>query len=142
MTVNITVDVSGVIQILERAGAQVRSVNMSVVAQALSANIQDILDSEGVKSKKAQKWDPLKDSTLKRHPQRAGRELLQASGLLASIQTRTSQQTVVASSPAPYAGFHIDGTVSMVARDFMDIDDARLLEEIGDDVLMEWQRRF
>ena len=142
MAVQVEVDTSELVHLLGRAGIQARSINMSIVAVALAAEIDDILDSEGQKSKRAQKWDPLEGTTVRRHPQRAGGSLLQATGLLANIQTRTAQQTATASSPAPYAGFHVVGTVSMVARDFLDIDDARLLDEIGNDVLMEWQRRF
>lgn len=114
---------------------------MSIVAAALSTEIDDIIDSEGAKGGSHTKWKDLSESTLSnRRGQGAG--MLQVSGLLASIQTRVTQQTARAASPAPYAGFHITGTVSHVARDFMDVDDARLLEEIGRDVLMEWQRRF
>jgi len=125
---------------LERAvegiGARAGSIPLGDIAEELKIGIDDVLQAEGAIAG-GTKWDPLSPNTVKRHPRRAGRPLLQATSTLANIQTRTGPNFAEASSPARYAGFHVSGTSRMVKRDFLAIDLAATLEIMGDIILQD-----
>lgn len=112
------------------------SVQMSDVAEELKIAIDDVIQAEGEIAGNS-RWDPLEPSTLRRHPRRRGRPLLQNTGVLANIQTRHGPEWAEAYSPAPYAGFHVSGTRHMVSRDFLAIDFEATFSAIADIVLQE-----
>lgn len=115
---------------------------MKIIADALITAIDDLIQSEG-----NQTWEPFHENTLRRHPERAGGELLQGTtGQLANIQHSPGSpgpDWVQIESPAPYSWYHVtgthnkDGSERMPKRDFMDIDLERVLTEVADDICEE-----
>jgi len=105
---------------------KIKAVPMNVVAEMLATAIDDEIQSEGRGS-----WPGFSPNTIKRHPRRAGGSLLQDTGLLANIQKSEGNDWAQATSPAPYAGFHVTGTKNMPARNFLDLNMGEILEEIA-----------
>ena len=137
MAGGVQVDVSQVQRVLRQFESRMKNIPMGAVAEALVTEIDDVIQSDGLKSASGQRWDPLTDETVARHPNRAGGMLLQATGLLANVQPQVRGNMAIAKSPAPYAGWFVTGTSRMVRRDFTDLDIPRLLAEISEDVLTE-----
>jgi phage gpG-like protein len=128
--VDVDVDVSQLIKIIDGYASRAKSTPMSTVGVALSNAIDDEIESEGRGS-----WPGLAPSTLKRHPKRAGGQLLQDIGLLANIQQSEGPDWAEAKSPAPYAGYHVTGTRYMEPRNFVGFPLGPVLEEIADIIL-------
>jgi phage gpG-like protein len=103
------------------------------VAQMLLVAVEDQFDSKG-----KGKWPGLSPSTIKRHPRRAGGKLLQDTGeLVGSLRPRHDQEVAEVVTSNPYAGYHVEGTKHMPARDFTDLDFDQLSAQIGEMLLLE-----
>lgn len=111
---------------------------MEVLAEGLITAIDDEIQTEG-----QGEWRDLADSTLRRHPNRKGGQLLQGdTGELANIQHMSSSpgpDFVEVGSPAPYAIYHTSPKPrkQIPLRDFLDIDMAAVMDGIADDILRE-----
>jgi hypothetical protein len=110
---------------------------IEVLADGLITAIDDEIQSEG-----QGEWPDFADSTLKRHPERKGGQLLQDTGQLANIQHMPGSpgpDFVEVGSPAPYAIYHTSPKPrkQIPLRDFLDIDMPAVLDGIADDILRE-----
>lgn len=137
MPAGVEVDVKEVQAVIRQFGARAKNLPMQAVASAVVTAVDELIQSEGKKSLKGDAWDPLLDSTIARNPKRDGGMLLQAGGILANMQPSVQGNTAIVESPAPYAGWHVEGTRFMEARDWTDVNMPKLLAEISEDVLTE-----
>jgi len=103
------------------------------ISQMLLLAVEDEFDSQG-----GGEWEPFAASTLKRHPRRAGGKLLQdTTEMIGSIKPESDSESASVVTTNPYAGYHVEGTKYMPARDFTDIDYDELGMQIGDLLLKE-----
>lgn len=123
-------DLSDLVSVFNDIADSVESYPMELVTTDMVGSVDELIDSQG-----NGEWDPLKDSTIRRHPRRAGGRLLQDTGLLANIQPSNGPDWAEVASPAPYSGFHVTGTRNMVKRDWTDIDMDLLLDNILDAIM-------
>jgi len=73
-------------------------------------------------------WAPLKPSTIANRRKRSSSILTDTGRLLGSIShTATSRQAIIGTN-VEYAGFHQSGTRKMVARPFMGVSPANMVE--------------
>jgi hypothetical protein len=112
-----------------------KGVSMDSIAEALITAIDDRIQNEG-----DGEFPELLPSTLRRHPNRRGGQLLQDSGLLAQIQQSPGSpgpDWVEVRSPAPYAIYHVSPEPREIIplRDFLDIDMPTVLDQIGVELL-------
>jgi hypothetical protein len=117
---------------------RVDGVPMEVLADGLITAIDDEFQSEG-----KGEWPDFAESTLKRHPERKGGQLLHAdSGELSNIQQMPGSpgpNFVEVGSPAKYSIYHTSPKPrkQIPLRDFLDIDMPAVLDGIADDILRE-----
>ena len=112
-----------------------RNLSMSAIADGLITAVDDLIQSEG-----EDRWPDLLPSTVRRHPERAAGQLLQDTGLLASIQQSPDSpgpDWVQIESPAPYGWYHVEGTKHMTARNYLAIDLGRVLEQSAEVISQE-----
>lgn len=110
-------------------GERAQNPPMRLVGEIIAAEVDDVIQSEGEAGTKG-KWEGFSQKTLELHPRRVGGMLLQDTGLLANLQTRSNAVEAEVASPAPYATFHVTGTKNMPARNFLAIDFDRVMEQI------------
>lgn len=132
------VDMTGVTKVIEGIEHRAHGLDLGVYAEDVKVAVDDLIQAQGARNGRA-RWHSLAPATLRLHPNRAGGSLLQASGLLANVQTGHGSNWFGVRSPAAYSGFHVTGTMRygkqyMPARDFLDIDFNGLLEVIANDV--------
>lgn len=136
-------DVTELERELRKLGQDVENIPLSIITEGLITAIDDEIQSEG-----QGQWPALSDVTLALHPKRIGGRLLQDLGELANLQATEGPDWVEVASPAPYASFHVTGTEQMnifqtyaphkmPARNFLDIDIERVLNEAAEAILLE-----
>lgn len=79
-------------------------------------------------------WEPLKASTMKT---KTGDMLEESGALRGSIDKQVSHREIEVFSTSPYAEYHVDGTDTIPARDFLDILDDSTMERVSDLILDE-----
>lgn len=130
-------DVSDLSREVQKATRRLKNLPMDYLGQILIGHVDDMFQSEGAAGT-AGAWEPLKQSTIERHPRRAGGMILQDTGATANIQvTESSNFSVTVASPTVQAQHHLDGTDSMVARDFFALRFNDVLDDMGRAVLEE-----
>ena len=118
MSINIArVDMSDLLDEIEDMGRSAETFPMSLIAMRLVDAVEEEIASGGRGG-----WDPLSDSTLRRHPGRSNSRILRDSGRLSAIVGDDGPDWADAGSPVGYATFHLEGTRHMPKRDFLDID--------------------
>ncbi len=137
--IQIDVDAGGVVRSLMAIQSRARHLSMAVVAEELLGAVDDVFQAEGAVPG-GMKWDPLKASTIRRHPRRAGRPILQATGRTANFQPKTFPLGAEVRSPSQSAGFHVTGTSRMARRDMTAIDFPGTLDNIGFRILEDLGR--
>jgi hypothetical protein len=123
-------DLSGLVSVFDDMADSIESYPMALIATDMVGSVDELIDSQG-----NGEWDPLKDSTIRRHPRRAGGRLLQDIGLLANMQPSDGPDWAEVASPAPYSGYHVTGTRNMAKRDWTDINMDLLLDNILDSIM-------
>jgi len=129
------------LEVMSRRSMQIP---LTELAEELKVGVDDVIQSEGRDGSDGV-WEEMSFVTPLIHPRREGGALLQATGILANLQTQTGSDWVEVSSPAKYAGYHITGTRRfgrryMPKRDFMAIDVDKVLDAMGDLALEEIRR--
>lgn len=138
MDVKVDVDTSALERSIRRFEGRVKNLPMDVVGQLLVNAAEEMFETEGAAGTDGA-WRPLMETTIRRHPRRAGGQILQDTGATANIQIgEVSAFDVTIVSPTGYAGFHLDGTEYMVKRDFFAFNYASVLDEVGDELLQEF----
>lgn len=117
-------DMSGIDSVLNQMGKRVESFPMEILATGLEGAVDDVIQSEGFGE-----WMPLSQATIRINPKRKGGKLLQDTGQLGNMQPSFGADYAEVTSPAPYAGYHIEGTRWMPARDWTAVDMDTVLEE-------------
>lgn len=136
LTVDMHVDMGEVVKIIRGFESRARGLDLSVYAEDVRTAVDDLIQAEGATAGH-EKWTALSSETLRRHPRRIGGQILQATGLLANLQTIYGTDWFGCRSPAAYAGYHITGTKTqggtpmMPKRDFLAIDFTSLLEQLA-----------
>ncbi len=138
--VEVIFDMSGMNRALRRYERKIQNLPMDLLGQLIVNATDEMFQTEGAAGTEG-KWTPLQASTIKRHPRRAGGQILQATGATANIQIdEASNFTLKFSSPTGYSGYLTGGTEHMVARDFFALNFASVLDAAGDLALQEFQR--
>ena len=138
MSVDVRFDTEALQARIRAYGTRDKNIPMALVGEMISSAVDDVIQSEGLAGTKGA-WDPFLASTLQRHPRRIGGKLLQDTGVLANMQSRPRAREVKVESPAPYAGWHAEGTRAIPERDFLAIDFNKVLEDIAEVILMEME---
>lgn len=113
---------------------------MDLLGQLVVNAVDEMFETEGEAGTDGG-WDPLKDSTIMRSPRRSGGSILQDTGAMAAVQvTEVSGFSVTVGSAAAYSRFHLEGTKTMVKRDFFALNFPKLLDAMADLALQEYQR--
>ncbi len=138
--IDVEFDVSELQRALRRYQTRNRNLPMDAFANLLINEVEDVFETKGG-SGTAGSWEPFRPSTLERHPRRVGGMILQDTGATANIQVmRVEPQAVEIGSPTVQAPFFLSGTRNMVKRDFFALNFPKVLAELGDLVLQEFQR--
>ncbi len=138
--VNVVFDMSGLNRAVRRYERKTKNLPMDLMGQLLANETDEMFQTEGAAGTEG-KWAPLLESTIRRHPRRAGGQILQATGATANIQVEeVSNWAVTVGSPTGYSGFLADGTKNMEARDFFALNFPEVLDAMGDLALQEFQR--
>lgn len=105
--VDISVDMSELQGELSKIGDRV-DLALPIIGEVLVTAIDELIQSEGAAGTEGE-WEPFSPVTFKIHPRREGGKLLQDTGELANMQTEIGPDFVEVFSPAPYAGYQMDG---------------------------------
>lgn len=110
-----------------------------IVAEMLVTEVEDLVDSEGRGD-----WDPPAASTVERATRKGYRKgqgfgdlLRDTNHMVGNVQPHSDASGASASTPASYAGFHLEGTADMPARDFFDVLEDSFLDDVADILLRE-----
>lgn len=139
------------VAIVDKMRDRADTVPRAPLALIIADAIEEEIETEGHGD-----WAEFSPATIAMHPMtkkgkkisrsRAGGKLLQSTGKLANIQTKSSHKWVKAFSPAKkYAHYHVTGTRRfgrqyMPARDFLAVDLDAVIERIGVVFLEEMTR--
>jgi len=124
--IDVKFDMKEIENILKEYTSKIKNIPMSVIAEMLATEIDDEIQTEG-----RGRWPAFALETIKRHPERAGGSLLQDKGILANIQKKIGNNWAKAYSKRKFARFHVTGTKNMPARNFLDIQMEKVLEEMA-----------
>jgi phage gpG-like protein len=132
VSLEVDLDVSELESAIDRYGLKGKQLHDlgSSIAQMMLLAVEDNFESQGQGN-----WPGLSDETLRQRRASESPKMLQDSGVMVgSLQPRSELKGVgveaSVSTNVPYAGFHVGGTGNMPARDFLDIDMARLSAKI------------
>jgi phage gpG-like protein len=128
----ISIDAKELEQALARYSVKARAIRMSIFEGILLNAVDEVFQTKGYN-----RWPELSPSTLARHPRRQGGKLLQDTGLLSNIQTRSGALWAEAESPAAYGIYHVTGTKHMPARDYLNVKEGEMLETMARVVLAQ-----
>ncbi len=132
----VEVDVSGLVKAIEAVARKIDNFEpiAAEVAEMLVAGVNDLVESEGDGA-----WAPMTADTLRLRRESQSSKLLQDTGhMVGGIVPSHDGTSASASSPAAYAGFHVQGTKHMPARDFLAVaDDDAFMEAVIGVILRE-----
>ena len=133
-------DMSGLHRAIRRYETKTKNIPMDLLGTLMVNAADEMFETEGASGSDGV-WEPMSPATVVRNPRRAGGQLLQAIGATANIQVdEVSGFSVTIASEADYSGFHISGTDAMPKRDFFAFQFAKVLDDMGDLALQEYQR--
>lgn len=128
--VETTIDFSGlqaILEPLERRGRNLAEFT-PIAAETLVSAVLQVFEDEGPG------WPPLAPSTRAR--KLGDPKLLKDTGVLfGSITGASDSESATAFTNVPYSKFHVEGTASMPARDFLAIDEEATFEEIAEAIV-------
>lgn len=135
----IELDVSDLIDVIDVYEMRLKNLPMDLYAQMLLSKVDEMFQTQGASGTEGV-WQPLSESTLRRHPRRRGGMVLQDTGAMAAgNMAETREFDIQINNAKAYARWHLGGTDRMVQRDFFAINYAQALDEIGDLVVQELQ---
>lgn len=137
--VTIKFDATKVEAKFKRFGQRARDLDNSLITALLLEFVEDVFDSQGVAGADG-KWDAFQPSTLKRHPNRAGEQLLFNTGVLANFQSATKGDTSIVSSPPRYAKYFATGTKHMAKRNPFAVKKKKFMQEAETIIVLEIAR--
>lgn len=135
------VDASQLTRFIRSLELRAKNLKLAPIGEIARTAVDDVFQAEGAVGRNP-KWDPLTQATIDRNPRRAGGMILQATGLMANIQTNVQPQRVTIASPAKYARHHVNGTRWMPKRDFFAVDERKMFREIETNVLEQLAGRI
>lgn len=116
---------------------RLKNLPMEVYSALLLGYVDEMFETQGASGVDGP-WEPLKESTLKRHPRRRGGQILQDTGATAGEQDqRIVGQQITMRPTTAYGGWHIEGTTKMVRRDYYAINFPKFLSELDELVLVD-----
>jgi phage gpG-like protein len=134
---SVEVDVSALVKVLQDYGHRIDNFEpiAAQVAEILVTGVEDLVETEGGAA-----WPALAQTTLdrRRHGGK-GAKMLQDTGLMIGglVPFHDSDHAAAATS-ASYAGFHLEGTGAMPARNFFDLfENDQVMGEIIELITME-----
>lgn len=134
----VELDVSDLLEELDGYEEVLKNLPMEVYGMMLVSKVDEMFQTQGGAGTDGV-WEPLRASTLRRHPRRKGGQILQDTGATAAgIYAEEVGFTMQLMASTKQSRYLLSGTENMVKRDFFALNFSKVLEELGEMVVQEF----